>query len=58
MYVKWIFNEIVDYHKDSDADITVVYKDFDGEPVEKPIYHKYAIHKMEELKNIELYTIT
>ncbi len=53
---KMDFQEIVEHHKNSNADITVVYKDFDGEPVDKPIYHKYAIRNDGRVKNIELYT--
>ncbi|MFS0863811.1 glucose-1-phosphate adenylyltransferase subunit GlgD [Fredinandcohnia sp. 179-A 10B2 NHS] len=50
------YNEVVKSHRASGADITILYKHFDGEPVEKPIYHN-CIHDSEgNIMNLELYT--
>ncbi len=50
------FNDVIRRHRESGADITVIYKEFDGEPVEKPIYHKCSINENARVTNIELYT--
>lgn len=50
------FNEVVQNHRKSGADITVLYKYFDGEPVNKPIYHQCSVDVEENVTNIELYT--
>lgn len=50
------FNDVIKQHRESGADITVLYKHFDGEPVEKPFYHKYSINEVGKVTNIELYT--
>lgn len=55
---KMDYNEILSYHRDSEADITFVYKDFfDTSPVEKPIYHKCYIDDEENVQDISLYNI-
>ncbi|MFB6467059.1 glucose-1-phosphate adenylyltransferase subunit GlgD [Cytobacillus sp. Hz8] len=51
------FNEVVDIHRVGGADITVIYKNYDGEPVEKPIYHKCQLNTEGNVTNIELFTI-
>ncbi|MCH1626879.1 glucose-1-phosphate adenylyltransferase subunit GlgD [Fredinandcohnia quinoae] len=50
------FNDIVQGHRKSGADITVLYKYFDGDPVEKPIYHQCSVNAIGDVTNIELYT--
>ena len=37
------FNEVIEYHERHEADITVVYKDYDREVSEKPIYHQCSV---------------
>lgn len=53
---KMDFNEIVTEHRRKKADITVVYKDYDGDPVRKPIYHKCYVDAAGDISDIELYT--
>ncbi|MEH7237402.1 glucose-1-phosphate adenylyltransferase subunit GlgD [Bacillus sp. JJ1562] len=50
------FNEVIKSHRESGADLTVVYKQYDGEPVDKPIYHKCILNAEDKVTNIELYT--
>lgn len=44
-------------HEKSQADITVLYKNYDGEPIKKAVYHKCVLQKDGNLSDIELYTI-
>ncbi|KHD84352.1 glucose-1-phosphate adenylyltransferase subunit GlgD [Heyndrickxia ginsengihumi] len=48
--------ELVDYHQQTNADITVVYKKYDGKPIQKPNYHKCFINPDGDIDDIELYT--
>ncbi|GIN86661.1 glucose-1-phosphate adenylyltransferase subunit GlgD [Heyndrickxia sporothermodurans] len=50
------YKEVILQHQNSMADITVIYKEYDGEPVEKPIYHTCSIREDGGLSDIELYT--
>lgn len=50
------FNEVVQEHENSGADITVLYKNYDGEAVQKPIYHQCTLDSRGEVLDIELYT--
>ncbi|PKF86382.1 glucose-1-phosphate adenylyltransferase subunit GlgD [Bacillus sp. BA3] len=51
------FNDVLDYHKKHKADITVVYKDYEGELIEKPIYHTCSVDSDEDITDISFYTI-
>jgi glucose-1-phosphate adenylyltransferase len=53
---KMDYNEIVDYHRKSGADITMVYKDYEGKPVEKLVYHTCQVDENENITDIGLYT--
>ncbi|WP_449540174.1 glucose-1-phosphate adenylyltransferase subunit GlgD [Ferdinandcohnia sp. Marseille-Q9671] len=50
------FNEVIKSHRESGADLTIVYKRFDGEPVNKPIYHKCVLNSENNVTDIELYS--
>ncbi|MFT4414254.1 glucose-1-phosphate adenylyltransferase subunit GlgD [Fredinandcohnia humi] len=50
------FNEVVKSHRSSGADITILYKHFDGEYVEKPIYHKCILNNDGTIMDLELFT--
>lgn len=50
------FNEVIKEHESNGADITVLFKDFDGKPVNKPLYHKCLLNSNGEVHDIELYT--
>jgi glucose-1-phosphate adenylyltransferase len=54
---KMDFNDLIETHEKTGADITVVYKDFQGEPIEKPIYHKISLENTGDIQDIELYTV-
>ncbi|OIK12691.1 glucose-1-phosphate adenylyltransferase subunit GlgD [Bacillus sp. MUM 13] len=50
------FNEILEEHKRNNADITVVYKDYDGEPVQKLVYHTCSVDFEDNILDLELFT--
>jgi glucose-1-phosphate adenylyltransferase len=50
------FNDIIFNHRKQKADITVIYKKYNGTPVQKPIYHRCSIDQSGGLIDIELYT--
>ncbi|RFU64730.1 glucose-1-phosphate adenylyltransferase subunit GlgD [Peribacillus glennii] len=50
------YNEVIAQHKAEQADITVVYKDYQGDPVEKPVYHTCSIDDKGTVTDIQLYT--
>ncbi|CAH0344086.1 glucose-1-phosphate adenylyltransferase subunit GlgD [Bacillus sp. CECT 9360] len=50
------FNDVVAKHRMERADITVVYKNYHGKPVEKPIYHTCTCDAEGTVTDIELYT--
>lgn len=52
---KMDFTEIVQKHRNSQADITMIYKKYDGPPAKKPIYHKCMLDDLGSLHDIELY---
>lgn len=54
---KMDYTEIVDFHRNSGADITVVYKDFSDGVVEKPIYHKCQVNEEGNISDISLYNV-
>lgn len=54
---KMDFNQVLDFHKESGADITVVYKDFSDSVVEKPIYHQCQVNEEDNIIDISLYDI-
>ncbi len=49
------FNDVIAEHERKKADITVVYKDYEGSPVRKPIYHKCYVDGEGNISDIELY---
>ncbi|MGE7602866.1 glucose-1-phosphate adenylyltransferase subunit GlgD [Peribacillus sp. NPDC097675] len=51
------FNEVLAYHKKEKADITVVYKDYVGKSIEKPIYHKCSVSSDGAITDISFFTI-
>ncbi|KQL53907.1 glucose-1-phosphate adenylyltransferase [Heyndrickxia shackletonii] len=53
---KMDFTEIIREHRNKKADITVVYKKYDGTPVQKPMYHRCSIDKTGVISDIDLYT--
>ncbi|MET3699169.1 glucose-1-phosphate adenylyltransferase [Bacillus oleivorans] len=50
------YTDLIDFHNRNNADITVVYKDFNGTPVYKPVYHQCSIDNNENVTDIQLYT--
>lgn len=50
------FNEVIKEHENNEADITVLYKDYDGKPIRKPLYHQCSLDLNGEVLDIELYT--
>lgn len=50
------FNDVIQFHKNNKADITVVYKSYDGEPIQKPIYHNCLLDEADNITDIGLYT--
>ena len=51
------YNEVVDFHRESGADITAIYKDFTDSVVEKPIYHQCLLNEDGRVEDISLYTV-
>ncbi|GAA0335119.1 glucose-1-phosphate adenylyltransferase subunit GlgD [Bacillus carboniphilus] len=49
------YTEIIDQHRVNNADITIVYKDYKGVPVQKPVYHKCSVDDDGNISDIELY---
>lgn len=54
---KMDFNEVLAFHKENEADITVVYKDFPNSLVEKPVYHQCQVDGEGNIRDISLYNI-
>ncbi|WP_110928027.1 glucose-1-phosphate adenylyltransferase subunit GlgD [Bacillus massiliglaciei] len=54
---KMDFNEIIDFHQKNHADITVVYKDFEGGEVEKPYYHKLQVDEDHNITDVSFFNI-
>lgn len=50
------FNEVIKEHENNEADITVLYKDFDGKPVNRPLYHQLSVDSNGVVRDINLYT--
>ncbi|SDM58819.1 glucose-1-phosphate adenylyltransferase [Psychrobacillus sp. OK028] len=49
------FNDVIKEHESSEADITVLYKDYDGVQVKRPIYHQCSLDTNGEVRDINLY---
>lgn len=54
---KMDYNEIIDFHQQSGADVTFVFKDFPNSAVEKPIYHTCLMNNEGKVTDINLYHI-
>ena len=50
------YNDLIDFHNQNQADITVVYKEYKGTPVQKPVYHQCSITEHDNVSDIQLYT--
>ena len=50
------FNAVIQEHRQSGADITVLYKDYCGSPVQKPFYHKCEVNETGDIQDIEFFT--
>jgi len=50
------YNEVIKQHVSTGADITVLFKDYDGKPMRKPLYHQCSLGSKGEVLDIELYT--
>ncbi|PKR85477.1 glucose-1-phosphate adenylyltransferase subunit GlgD [Heyndrickxia camelliae] len=50
------YTDIIQNHRNKKADITVVYKKYDGIPVQKPIYHRCSVDHTGAISDINLYT--
>ncbi|MGE8206493.1 glucose-1-phosphate adenylyltransferase subunit GlgD [Heyndrickxia sp. NPDC080065] len=50
------FDEVLSQHKKNRADVTVIYKEYQGKTVEKPLYHKCTLNIENNVTDIELYT--
>ncbi|HET6871883.1 MAG TPA: glucose-1-phosphate adenylyltransferase subunit GlgD [Sporolactobacillaceae bacterium] len=53
---KMDFNSIINEHRESGADITVLYKAYDGQAIQKPIYHTCEVDHIGNVIDIDLYT--
>lgn len=49
------FNEVYEFHRKHDADVTIVYKDYSGPAFEKPYYHQCSVAG-ENVSDIELFS--
>ncbi len=50
------FSDVIAEHRKCEADITVLYKDYNGEPVQKLIYHTLSLDRNGTVQDIELFT--
>ncbi|QUG41190.1 glucose-1-phosphate adenylyltransferase subunit GlgD [Psychrobacillus sp. INOP01] len=50
------FNDVIKEHESSEADITVLYKDYDGLSVKRPIYHQISLDTNGEVRDVNFYT--
>ena len=50
------FNDVIKEHESNGTDITVLYKDYDGAPVKRPLYHQCSLGTNGEVRDIHLYT--
>lgn len=50
------YQDVIREHERSKADITVLYKKYNGSQLKKPIYHKCILQETGRLMNMELYT--
>jgi glucose-1-phosphate adenylyltransferase len=53
---KMDFSTIIKEHRKKQADITVLYKAYDGTQIHKPLYHKCEVDDMGNVSDIALYT--
>ncbi len=51
------FNDVIKAHRANDADVTVVYKTYDGSRVYKPLFHKCEITETGDLLDVEFFTL-
>lgn len=51
------FNQVIQAHRDTGADLTIVYKAYNGSPVHKPMYHKCELDQWGHVEDIDLFTI-
>ncbi|KRG14076.1 glucose-1-phosphate adenylyltransferase [Lederbergia galactosidilytica] len=51
------YQAVIQQHENNRADITVLYKHYDGDLIRKPIYHKCRLRENGSVKDIELYSI-
>ncbi|WP_018663213.1 glucose-1-phosphate adenylyltransferase subunit GlgD [Heyndrickxia acidiproducens] len=49
-------SKLIDFHERSQADITVVYKEYDGEQIQKPNYHQCVVDRNDNVIDLEMYT--
>lgn len=50
------FNDVIKQHESNGADITVLYKDYDGEAVKRPIYHQCSLDTNGVVGDINFFT--
>ncbi|MCJ7842537.1 glucose-1-phosphate adenylyltransferase subunit GlgD [Lederbergia sp. NSJ-179] len=50
------YQDAIRQHEKGQADLTVFYKEYNGTPVKKPIYHTCLFREDGRMKDIELYT--
>lgn len=50
------YNDVIAQHKAHEADITLVYKNYQGAAVEKPVYHTCSLDETGTVTDIQLYT--
>lgn len=51
------YQDAIRQHENSQADITVLYKHYDGDSIRKPIYHKCRLREDGSLADIEMYSV-
>ncbi|WP_277584258.1 glucose-1-phosphate adenylyltransferase subunit GlgD [Psychrobacillus antarcticus] len=50
------FNDVIKEHESNGTDITVLYKEYDGVPVKRPLYHQCSLGANGEIRDIHFYT--
>lgn len=51
------FNDVIKEHERKNADITVLYKNYDGATVKRPLYHQCSLDSDDQVRDINLYTV-
>lgn len=47
---------LLEFHEKTQADITIVYREYDGDPIQKPNYHQVTVDKKGNILDIDMFT--